>query len=833
MTVSDIKTLVPIEEVLRHYGHSPTAKGVFHCPFPDNHHHGDANPSGSLAKGRAYCHSQGCLGEKGSDIFALVGLLENLPAFPDQKRKVIEVFLAGSSHGNSSTPQPCQILRAFHWEDAQGRVAYHLRVTNPSKFKWNQKSDGSGPWTLKPCHPDLYQRDAVLLASKVILCAGERDCDIINDWVNALGQYPDLAATCTHTGENAVNPAALELIHGKARVYVLGDNDLTGATYRDKVRHLLQGNVGVLYPLYCPAEYNDIADWQDAGGTAEQFKALLDQAQPVSRDQPKQASAQTNEQHGRDQLPTQASQLVALVEATNCQLFHDEEQRPYASIPIEDHWETWPLRRKSFKQWLTRQFYLQYDKAPGSQAVQDALTVLEGKALFEGKQEPLFVRIGGNEQDVFIDLGDAHWNMVHLTAEGWAVVPHGTIHFKRGAGMKALPHPIPGGHLETLLTPFVNADAPENLILLIGWLVAGLRPTGSQLVLELHGEQGSGKSTLLEVLKAIMDPNKAAKRSEPREPRDLMIAASSNWLLSLDNLSGIPGWLSDALCRLSTGGAFGTRQLYTDDEETLFEAKRPVVLNGIGSVVTRPDLLDRSILLSLPCMPTGTRKPEREFWQDFHAASGQILGALCDAVVSALQQIATTHLTDLERMADAVVWVTAAESALGWEPGTFQKAYRSNRAMGNETALEASLLYEPLSQFLQQPELENHWEGTMGNLLTELNAMIGEAKAKQKAWPSNPRALRSALQRIVPNLRAIGLQVEFGSGRTNKGSVVHLDFKGEPPSRPSPQSPDVLVSDGREGRDGRSPLVSQAPSSLLPAGGFLEAATEAPVDPWS
>jgi hypothetical protein len=199
--------------------------------------------------------------------------------------------------------------------------------------------------------------------------------------------------------------------------------------------------------------------------------------------------------------------------------------------------------------------------------------------------------------------------------------------------MKPLPRPIPGGRLEILLDPFVNVGSPEDLTLLIGWLVAALRPMGSQLVLELQGEQGSGKSTLLDVLKETVDPNKAAKRSEPKEPRDLMIAASSNWLLSLDNLSGIPPWLSDALCRLSTGGAFGTRQLYTDEEEILFEAKRPIVINGIGAVVTRPDLLDRSILLSLPHMTKGTIKEERKFWEAFHAVSGQILGALCDALV--------------------------------------------------------------------------------------------------------------------------------------------------------------------------------------------------------
>ena len=512
-----------------------------------------------------------------------------------------------------------------------------------------------------------------------------------------------------------------------------------------------------------------------------------------------------------DSKPTQASRLGGMFESNGGVLFHDDEQRSYATIPIDSHRETWPIRRKNFKNWLIRQYYLRYNKVPGGQAVQDALNLLEGKALFEGKQEEVFVRLGGTEKNVFIDLGDDEWNMIHLTATGWSVVPHGNVRFKRGNGMKPLPQPIPGGRLETLLDPFVNVGSQEDLTLLIGCLVAALRPTGSQLVLELQGEQGSGKSTLLDMLKEIVDPNKAAKRSEPKEPRDLMIAASSNWLLSLDNLSGIPPWLSDALCRLSTGGAFGTRQLYTDEDEILFEAKRPVVINGIGAVVTRPDLLDRSILLTLPQITSGTRQPEREFWEAFHAASGQILGALCDAVVGALCHLNTIHLTENERMADAVVWITAAESVLGWAPGTFQKAYRANRATGNETALESSLLYEPLLEFVKQAN--NHWEGTMGELLLKLNDKVGEAKAKQKGWPIQPRGLRSALQRIVPNLRVIGLNVEFGSKRTNKGSVVKLVLNGKQPSQHTQPSQQAPESNGSEGRDGQAPLYSKSQMS--------------------
>lgn len=40
-----------------------------------------------------------------------------------------------------------------------------------------------------------------------------------------------------------------------------------------------------------------------------------------------------------------------------------------------------------------------------------------------------------------------------------------------------------------------------------------------------------------------------------------MIAANNSWCLAYDDLSHVPPWLSDALCRLSTGGGFATREL--------------------------------------------------------------------------------------------------------------------------------------------------------------------------------------------------------------------------------------------------------------------------------
>jgi hypothetical protein len=145
---------------------------------------------------------------------------------------------------------------------------------------------------------------------------------------------------------------------------------------------------------------------------------------------------------------------------------------------------------------------------------------------------------------------------------------------------------------------------------------------------------------------------------------------------------------SDTLCRLSTGGGFATRQLYTDSDEVLLDAMRPIVLTGIEDVVTRGDLADRSIPVRLDPIPEERRRSEREIWAQFEAARPRILGALLDAMAHGLRHLATTRLDRLPRMADFAVWVTACEGAV-WKPGIFLSAHSTNRAEMDETVIEA------------------------------------------------------------------------------------------------------------------------------------------------
>jgi hypothetical protein len=214
----------------------------------------------------------------------------------------------------------------------------------------------------------------------------------------------------------------------------------------------------------------------------------------------------------------------------------------------------------------------------------------------------------------------------------------------------------------------VNVTDEHAWLLLLGWLVAALRARGPFPLLTLNGEQGACKSTLGKILQSLTDPSAAELRN---------------------NLSHVPQWLSDALCRLATGGGFGTRQLYTDDEEVLFSATRPVLLTSITDVVVAGDLLDRAVCLELGQIPEEKRRTEQELWDAFEAVRPRLLGALLDTVSAGLRTLPHVRLDRLPRMADFAVWAEAALRGIGYRPGAFLAAYEANRADVNTTALES------------------------------------------------------------------------------------------------------------------------------------------------
>ncbi len=542
----------------------------------------------------------------------------------------------------------------------------------------------------------------------------------------------------------------------------------------DRLRYHLRNKHARVAVVYLPAApggaKQGVDDFLGAGHSLEDLLALAE-APRIESDAPTT---------GRQQ-PSQTLLLVKF--GLEAELFHAADESPYASVTVNRHIETLPLRNHKFKQWLARRFYAEVGRVPGAQAMQDALNLLEANCVFDGPTRPVFLRVAELDGAIWIDLCDDAWRAVQITPSGWNVVEHPPVKFRRARGMLALPTPVRGVTLRELKS-FLNVGNEDDWIAAASWLHAAARPQGPYPVLVLHGYHGSAKSSFSDVLRAVIDPNVASLKAEPRELRDLVITAMNGWVLALDNISALPIWLSDALCRLATGGGFATRQLYTDDEEILFDVQRPVILNGIEEIATRGDLLDRAIILDLPFIDEARRRPEKSFWQEFENAKPQILGALLDVVASAQQELPSVQLTRLPRMADFAVASVAAAPALGWTGEDFMRVYGSNRSIAHDLTLDGS----PIASLVRKLVEKERWVGTSTELLTKLIEMADERTCKEPGFPKNARSLSNALRRLAPTFQAVGISVRFDREGKERRRTIALENTGNPASAPSASS---------------------------------------------
>jgi hypothetical protein len=258
-------------------------------------------------------------------------------------------------------------------------------------------------------------------------------------------------------------------------------------------------------------------------------------------------------------------------------------------------------------------------------------------------------------------------------------------------------------------------------------------------------------------------------RTLPRDERELFIAASNGHVLAFDNLSGLSPWLSDTLCRLTSGGAFSTRRLFTDQDEILLSVSRPIILNGIEDIITRPDLADRAILLTLAPIAERQRRPEATLWQEFELARPYILGALLDAAAHGLHMLPQLRLRNLPRMADFALWATACESAFR-PAGSFETAHSNNRRDAIENMIEA----DPVAAVVREVMADRaQWVGSASELLQAGTNVAGHSMAWHRArWPTSPRGLAGRLRRAQTFLRTLGIEIAFSrEGRSGTRTI--------------------------------------------------------------
>jgi hypothetical protein len=451
-----------------------------------------------------------------------------------------------------------------------------------------------------------------------------------------------------------------------------------------------------------------------------------------------------------------ATRVIDMVtQDSTVELFHTPDGDAFVTVPYDNHWETLHLSSSRFKHYLSHQYYLRSGAVASSKALADAISVLSGIASFEGPELEVNLRIASHKGKIFVDRGDVNWETIEISPSGFRLISQAPVKFWRPKGMLSLPTPVAGGSIEDLRS-FVRLD-DNGFLLLVGALLSYFRSAGPYPAMILTGEQGTAKSTTADVVRRLIDPKVVQRQAEPKNLESLMVAARNNWVVSYDNLSTLPQWLSDGLCRLSTGGGIGARALYTNADEFVINAQRPVIINSIIDVATKPDLLDRAVVIELHPIPEDQRRDEDAFWTEFAAKQPIILGALIGAISCALSRLPEVQLPSKPRMADFAKWVTAAEPVLGLPAGKFLTVYEGNQHDASGALLD-SVIAQAVTQLVDKAL---KWEGTPTDLYKTLSSSVTDG-GRPEHWPGSAAKLTSELRRLAPVLRKAGYSYEGG-----------------------------------------------------------------------
>ena len=452
---------------------------------------------------------------------------------------------------------------------------------------------------------------------------------------------------------------------------------------------------------------------------------------------------------GGGKQPPAAARIVTMARE-QYRFVMSPDGRPYA-VAQDGPNIALPLRNKGgLRQRLARQFADAYPGEVASQsALADAMTVLEGIAE-DTDPEPVHLRVGRDPAGgVVVDLGSADGRAVVVTPTGWNTVDRAPVLFRRSGAMAPMPPPVLDGDGLAKLHALLNMDEP-SFHQLVAWLVAAWIPDIPHPALVCKGEQGTGKSKAAQLFINLVDPSPAAKRSQPRDAKEWSRQAFSSWALCLDNVSTIPPWLSDTLCKAVTGDGVVERALYTDDDVVVLTFRRVLAMTTIDAGALAGDLAERVLMLDLQLIDSSRRRSEEELDATFEAVRPAVLGALFDVLACVLAVLPSVRLESMPRMADFARVLAAVDQTQGWNTLGDYLATSANVATD---AMEGDPFAMAIARLVEQ---SGTWQGTAGQLLEALPVPL----VRPPNWPKDATRASGRVKRLAPLLRSIGIMVD-------------------------------------------------------------------------
>lgn len=478
-----------------------------------------------------------------------------------------------------------------------------------------------------------------------------------------------------------------------------------------------------------------------------------------------------------DEKTNVATVLVGIAEEMSD--FVPSEEGEVLAVPREGPRVGRALRGgQSFRQALSARYFVEVGKAASSSALADALGVLEGKT-HEVDRERAHVRLAPDgEGGVFLDLGDPTGAAVHVRPGEWSVTHERGPLFRRTALTSAMPEPQRGTSLTPMRSLLNISD--EAWDLLLGYMVSAWVPDIPHPILWMTGEQGTGKTSAMRMVASLLDPSPVETRTSPRDIGEWVVTLSGSWVVPVDNVSKIPEWLSDSMCRAATGDGLARRQLYADNAIVVNKLRNCVMLTGIGIGDLRGDLGDRLLPIELHRISQEQRRLERTLTAEWEAMKPGLYGALLDLLVQTLAALPSIDLETHPRMADFAEILAAVDKVRGTHGLTtyLETGYSISEQVneGDPVAIAIQKLAGGQSGSLA---IDGRWEwsGSATELLDEL-LVVADPDRRNRSWPANGQQLSVQLRRAAPGLAAVGIEVRSPS--SNKRKIWHISGQALP-----------------------------------------------------
>lgn len=460
--------------------------------------------------------------------------------------------------------------------------------------------------------------------------------------------------------------------------------------------------------------------------------------------------------------------LIDIVE--DIETYRTSMDETYVTIQIREN--NVNVKSERFKKWIVSQFYNIESKIPTNDNIAKIILLLESRAMNEVNEVLVERRCATVVNCIYYDLKDDSCNVVKVSRDGWEIIKDPPVIFARTKTMYRQVTPERNGNLDILDKWFRYKDE-NHLILQKVILVASLIPNIARPIQVLHGEKGSSKTSTMKLVRDIIDPAIVPVVSIPKTIDDLAVYISKNYVPCFDNIDTISNQVSDLLCIAVTGGGHTKRKLYTDDEEQVMFFQRFIVLNGINVVATRPDLLDRCILLELERIPPNERKEEKVLREEFDKDKPIILGAIFETLSKAMSIYDQVELNNLGRMADFTRWGYAIAEVLGIGGDKFLEAYLNNQNNANIEALESHPVGFAMYKFMEDKTV---WSGSPTKLLSELEIVAGFEKidTTNSNWAKTPNVLSRRLNEIKSNLLDVGIEFERSKGKNREIKITRM-----------------------------------------------------------